>query len=103
MVLAPFDTIKTVQQFSRTDPAVVPLSLAGAARSLVNRGGIGELYSGVAVTVLGSMPSVGLYFGVYQWCKLKGFSNMKRWGVDGERWRVGNVAVAAAVGNTVAR
>ncbi|GMI33171.1 hypothetical protein TeGR_g9767, partial [Tetraparma gracilis] len=69
LLLAPFDTIKTLQQHHRSlgpgSLGSAPLSLAGAARKLLERGGAGELYAGIGVTVVGSMPSVGLYFGVY--------------------------------------
>jgi len=41
-----------------------------AARSVTSRpGGVLNLYAGLGVSALGSMPSVGLYFGVYSYCK----------------------------------
>jgi solute carrier family 25 S-adenosylmethionine transporter 26 len=63
-VLQPFDSMKTMQQFSKE-----PMSLLGAGRALLARGGIPALYSGLGVTLAGSMPSVGIYFGIYQYCR----------------------------------
>lgn len=41
-----------------------------ATKRVVSRpGGILNLYAGLGVAALGSMPSVGLYFGVYSYCK----------------------------------
>lgn len=46
------------------------LGLLEAGRSITGRpGGVTNLYAGLGVSVLGSMPSVGLYFGVYSYCK----------------------------------
>ncbi|GMI14780.1 hypothetical protein TrLO_g4335 [Triparma laevis f. longispina] len=102
LCLAPFDTIKTLQQHSRTVDGSAALTLAGAARALIKRGGIGELYSGVAVTVLGSMPSVGLYFGVYHFCKKRGAELIKEMECPHPLMQTANIAMAAAIGNTVA-
>lgn len=66
-ILAPFDTIKTVQQHVQTESSI---SLYQATKIITSRpGGILNLYSGLVVSALGSMPSVGLYFGVYSYCK----------------------------------
>lgn len=66
-LLAPFDTIKTVQQHV---PGTTSLGLLEACQQITSRsGGIRNLYAGLGVSVLGSMPSVGLYFGVYSYCK----------------------------------
>lgn len=66
-ILAPFDTIKTVQQHVEGGKS---LGLFEAARQVSSRpGGIFNLYAGLGVAALGSMPSVGLYFGVYSYCK----------------------------------
>ncbi|GMI13160.1 hypothetical protein TrVE_jg121 [Triparma verrucosa] len=102
MCLAPFDTIKTLQQHSRSLDGSLPLTLTGAAKELIKRGGVGELYSGVAVTVLGSMPSVGLYFGVYHYCKKKGSEIINKTDKPHPLAATANIALAAAVGNTVA-
>jgi Mitochondrial carrier protein. len=107
-LLAPFDTIKTMQQQARNGGK--SLGLVEAARLISSRpGGILELYAGLGVSVFGAMPSVGLYFGVYSYCKDK-FTPMlqNRLGrnekvpisVSGGRTLA--VAISAAVGNTVA-
>ena len=66
-ILAPFDTIKTVQQHVEGGKS---LGLLEAGRRITSRpGGVLNMYAGLGVAVLGSMPSVGLYFGVYSYCK----------------------------------
>ena len=66
-ILAPFDTIKTVQQHVAGGKS---LGLIEATQRVISRpGGILNLYAGLGVAALGSMPSVGLYFGVYSYCK----------------------------------
>jgi hypothetical protein len=66
-LLAPFDTLKTVQQHVEGGKS---LGLIEAAHRVTSRpGGICNLYAGLGVAALGSMPSVGLYFGVYSYCK----------------------------------
>mmetsp|Transcript_7470 Transcript_7470/g.11166 ORF Transcript_7470/g.11166 Transcript_7470/m.11166 type:complete len:326 (+) Transcript_7470:77-1054(+) len=63
-LLQPFDTIKTVQQFSGQK-----LGLLDAGRVVVKRSGLGGLYSGLGITLVGSMPSVAIYFGMYQYSR----------------------------------
>jgi len=57
------------------------------------------------VSVLGSMPSVGLYFGVYSYCKRTIYPFLKKElgdsVSDSVLWTV-SIAASAAVGNTVA-
>ena len=66
-LLAPFDTIKTVQQHTQSTSSI---SLLQASKIVTSRpGGVLNLYAGLGVSALGSMPSVGLYFGVYSYCK----------------------------------
>ena len=46
------------------------MSLLQASKIVTSRpGGVLNLYAGLGVSALGSMPSVGLYFGVYSYCK----------------------------------
>jgi len=46
------------------------LGLFEAGRKITSRpGGVGNLYAGLGVSAVGAMPSVGLYFGVYAYCK----------------------------------
>lgn len=40
-----------------------------AAQQLIARKGVGSLYSGLGVTLVGSIPAVSVYFGVYQFSK----------------------------------
>ena len=115
-LLAPFDTLKTVQQQTRS---AVPLTLRQTATDVLSRpGGALNLYAGLGVAVLGAMPSVGLYFGVYSYCKARlvpcwteAFGS-GRTGRDGTASsspllgdgavRTAAIAASAAVGNTVA-
>jgi solute carrier family 25 S-adenosylmethionine transporter 26 len=51
------------------------------------------------VAVVGSMPSIGLYFGVYSYCKKK----LAKWeGSSPYMSRTLSIALSAAIGNTVA-
>jgi len=112
MLLAPFDIIKTMQQASlataastkgtTTTVAAVSkgLSITQAAQVIMNRPkGFLEFYSGVGVAVVGSMPSVGLYFGIYSFCK----KSFQQW--DPEKYEQRQtlyIALSAAIGNTIA-
>lgn len=112
-ILAPFDTIKTMQQHVE---GARPLGIIEAARRVSSRpGGARNLYAGLGVSVLGSMPSVGLYFGVYSYCKeaigprLQALLGSERGGGDDEEaifsdgtLRTLTIACSAAIGNTVA-
>jgi len=98
LILAPFDTIKTLQQHSRSSVSADPLSLIEAAQVILKRPrGFLELYSGIGVAVVGSMPSVALYFGIYSFCK-KRFAEFD----PNEKRRVAYIALSAAIGNTIA-
>jgi len=103
-LLAPFDTIKTIQQQSQTGD--VALTLIEAASVVMKRPkGFLELYAGLGVSAIGAMPSVGLYFGVYSYCKdqLTPFLQKKFDGrVDPNSVRTFAIACSAAIGNTVA-
>lgn len=103
-LLAPFDTIKTIQQQSQTGE--VALTLVEAASVVMKRPkGFLELYAGLGVSAIGAMPSVGLYFGVYSYCKdqLTPFFQKKFDGrIDPNAVRTFAIACSAAIGNTVA-
>ena len=45
------------------------LNMLEAGRGLVAKKGIMSLYSGLGVTLVGSIPAVAVYFGVYQYSK----------------------------------
>lgn len=92
IILQPFDTIKTVQQAQ----SAIKLGPVGAGMNIVKKRGIKGLWSGVGVTVIGSSPSVAVYFGLYSSCKkrlLPVFPN---------ELSLVAVALSAMIGNTVA-
>lgn len=117
-ILAPFDTIKTVQQNVQGTNS---LGILDAIRIITARspGGVRNLYAGLTVSALGSMPSVGLYFGVYSYCKRticpklllcfgsgSASSNQqqqqKQQCMSDTTLRNIGIALSAAIGNTVA-
>jgi len=116
-ILAPFDTLKTVQQHVAGGKS---LGLMEATRKVVSRpGGVLNLYAGLGVAALGSMPSVGLYFGVYSYCKqtigetLQTTFGSKRGSIDATEQqqkvvcsdrtlKTLTIMTSAAIGNTVA-
>jgi len=110
--LAPFDTIKTVQQQARQGVGAKALSFVEAAGLVVRRPrGIFELYAGLGVAAIGAMPSVGLYFGIYSYSKrtiiprLQQTLGPTREGSyiisDNAATTIG-IAASAAIGNTFA-
>lgn len=107
-LLAPFDTIKTIQQQARTGGKA--LSIREATKLITSRpAGFFELYAGLGVSVVGAMPSVGLYFGVYSYAKEKlspflenKLGNNEDIPVSPSAARTLSIAASAAIGNTVA-
>ena len=99
LLLAPLDTIKTLQQHQRVT-GQGSLTLLGAARQILARPkGFLELYAGIGVAMVGSMPSVGLYFGIYSFCK----KTFNKWDPDASGGRKTlYIALSAAIGNTIA-
>lgn len=99
LLLAPFDTIKTMQQAALVS-GNAPLSLSKAAQEILKRPkGFLEFYAGVGVAVVGSMPSVGLYFGIYSFCK----KTFQQWDHECyEQRQTIYIALSAAIGNTIA-
>ena len=94
-ILQPIDAMKTVQQYYVGQQS---LSLYNAAQMLLQKpGGYKNLYAGLGITMIGSMPSVGLYFGVYSYCKQRFLATE-----TGHRYKTGTIALSAAIGNTVA-
>jgi hypothetical protein len=65
--LQPFDTIKTVQQMNDRKY----MGVMSTAKLIVKERGLFGLWSGVDVTVLGSLPSIALYFGIYNSIKTR--------------------------------
>jgi hypothetical protein len=87
--------MKTVQQYAVGQQS---LSLYQAAQMLLQKpGGYKNLYAGLGVTMIGSMPSVGLYFGVYSYCKQRFLATNR-----GRRHKTATIALSAAIGNTIA-
>lgn len=72
------------------------MTLLQAGRDLLARGGVPELYQGLGVTLIGSMPAVGVYFGLYQFVKKQ---------MDGKEGMSPyvSITVSAGVGNFIAR
>jgi len=124
ILLAPFDTIKTMQQqhqlasldnirsavinTGKEQPQKAALGLFETARSIMARpGGVWELYAGIGVAALGAMPSVGIYFGVYSYSKRKMEDYLLHKKEDDNvlspaALRTIAIATSAAIGNTVA-
>lgn len=90
-VLQPLDTIKTVQQAQK-----MGLDPFRAMSKVISRNGIFGLWAGLGITVVGSSPSVAVYFGVY--------SSMKKHltTIMPKEASLLAVALAASIGNTVA-
>lgn len=111
-ILAPFDTIKTVQQQARQGMGGKGLSFVDAAALVVSRPkGIFELYAGLGVAAIGAMPSVGLYFGIYSYSKriitprlrqAVGLTREKSFVMSDNAARRIGIAASAAIGNTFA-
>jgi hypothetical protein len=120
-LLAPFDTIKTMQQ--QQQQQTLYTSAAGqdnlhfwqAIAEIQKRPkGLWELYSGLGVSAIGAMPSVGLYFGVYSvtkqtlgpWLRqVLSTSSSSQEGPEppSPAWiETCTIALSAAIGNTVA-
>ena len=107
-VLHPFDVVKTLQQSS-----VATLTMYQAAMQLLARGGPATLYAGLLVSIVGSVPSVAVYFAAYQFFKahlLLLFADAKKqplssggapaYMVDGRT--AAAIAISAALANCVA-
>ncbi len=93
LLLQPFDTLKTIQQANKGS-----LGMVAAAHDLVARKGVSALYTGLGVTLVGSIPAVSIYFGVYQAAKRAALQALP----PGLGWTLLGVAASAAFGNTVA-
>ena len=92
-ILQPFDTIKTVQQAKNAVKFNNPIR---AGLEVIKTRGIGGLWSGIGITVIGSSPSVAVYFGVYSSCK-KRLTKMLP-----PNMHLLAVALSATIGNTLA-
>jgi solute carrier family 25 S-adenosylmethionine transporter 26 len=87
-----------MQQYHQAQGGGKSLTMVGACRQIMARpGGFGNFYAGLGVTVFGAMPSVGLYFGVYSYCKRRLLATEQ-----GADHKMLSIATSAAIGNTVA-
>ena len=89
--LQPLDTIKTVQQAQK-----IKLGPIKAALQVIEQRGIRGLWSGIGITIVGSTPSVAVYFGVYSSVKTQLVQ------IFPAEFKLLAVALSAAVGNTIA-
>lgn len=89
--LQPFDTLKTIQQMDKGN-----LGLLKTAVAVVETRGVLSLWSGVGVALVGSVPAVAVYFGVYNAAKSRIAAALP------DRYRSIAVAMAASLANTIA-
>jgi len=87
--LQPFDTVKTIQQYSTTK-----ISALEAAQVVLARSGWPGLWAGLTVVVVGAVPSVATYFGSYQYFR----NTFESWGLAKSL----SILAAAGLGNTLA-
>ncbi len=91
-LLHPFDVIKTVEQASKSK-----IGMRSAIKKVADESGRMALFTrGLDVTLIGSVPSIAVYFGAYQFFK-KTLS-----GAMGPEWRHTAVALSAALANSIA-
>jgi len=112
-LLQPFDALKVAQQNHRASTgattttsnaraAATSLTLREACRTVYARGGIGGFYAGLAVTIVGAVPSVAIYFGVYNFCKEKLLKERQESQIGRRRDKTLSIAASAAIGTTIA-
>ena len=91
-LLHPFDVIKTVEQASKTN-----LGMMQAMQQVTDETGAMSLFTrGLDVTLIGSVPSIAVYFGAYQFFKKTLSAHL------GPAWPHTAVALSAALGNSIA-
>lgn len=97
-ILQPIDAIKTIQQYYEQTANTKSISMLDACKIVLDRpGGFRNFYSGLSVNVIGAVPSVALYFGVYSYCKQVLLTT-----TYGAKHKTISIAVSAAIGNTIA-
>jgi len=92
VILAPLDTIKTVQQVEIGGQ----LGILATARHIIQTRGLGSLWAGTLVSAIGASPSVAVYFGVFSSLKVRLAASFP------PSSRSLAVAIAAALANTIA-
>ena len=91
-LLHPFDVVKTVEQASKAK-----IGMVKAMRQVARESGSTALFTrGLDVTLIGSVPSIAVYFGAYQFFKKTLSVAM------GPQWRHAAVALSAALANSIA-
>jgi hypothetical protein len=91
-LLHPFDVIKTVQQASKQK-----LGMMQAINKVSEESGCLSLFTrGLDVTLIGSVPSIAVYFGAYQFFKKALSFHM------GPAWKHTSVALSATLANSIA-
>lgn len=65
-LLHPIDTVKAKLQVRDTK-----LSIAQTASETIKLEGLGGLYRGLPISLIGSLPATALYFGSYEFFKLQ--------------------------------
>ena len=91
-LLHPFDVIKTVEQASKSK-----IGMAKAMQQVSQESGSMALFTrGLDVTLIGSVPSIAVYFGAYQFFKRTLSAAM------GPPWMHAAVALSAALANSIA-
>jgi solute carrier family 25 S-adenosylmethionine transporter 26 len=91
LTLQPFDTLKTMQQMDKNGAG-----LLATTADFVRQRGILGLWSGVGITIMGSVPSVALYFGIFNAVKARLTAAFPL------QYRSVAIALAAITGNTAA-
>ena len=91
-LLHPFDVVKTVEQASKAQ-----IGMLQAMRQVRSEFGTMALFTrGLDVTLVGAVPSIAVYFGVYQFFKRLLTLHM------GPAWKHTAVALSAALANSIA-
>lgn len=68
-LLQPIDTIKTIQQHAQGEKALDAMECIQMVLNRPGGGGWKDLYAGLAVSALGSVPSISLCYGIYSYSK----------------------------------
>jgi len=89
-LLQPFDTVKTLQQANKATGSMISV-----CSELLSSHGVLALYRGLGVSFIGAVPSISLYFAIYQSCKQSLLTNVRA-------PTLVLVAISAALANMVA-
>lgn len=70
-VMYPIDAIKTRMQVVDPKPAAIYTSMTSAMRRIASTEGAGALWRGINSVILGAGPAHAVYFGVYEFAKIR--------------------------------